>query len=365
MSKSTITYLLNEETIQSFTTHESVEALNTTYWNQINANVESLTKTEREVFFKLTQYAVKHVGVAYLTANTMAKLVDRSRSTIMRAYRTLKALNMIEIINCKRKSDNRQTASIIRLLPLNVEDTPETAPACESNSEVASEVDAVENVQSDKAKSSVESNVDLENETQSDTQAKQSVRHQKTFSLSTIKSFKDLTFDSHRECSALTVLNAFSIDQSLIRAIQPLALSTSKQVELLNGGIVAHLQIALSRKYPAFLRNFDILAHLDAIQSAAIRTAFVAKRKQVRNVVGYFLKTLTTLIDAELAELAVDIAIEAAEVEGYVGYDAVVYARHEAKGLAHGSALERVISLIDEHYGIKNQTKITEVSAHG
>lgn len=359
MSKSTITYLLNEETIQSFTTHESIEALNTTYWNQINANGESLTKTEREIYYKLSQYAVKHLGAAYLTANTMAKLVEKSRSTVMRAYRTLKALDMIEIINCKRKSDNRQTASIIRLLPLQVEDTAEIEPACESNSEVASEVDAVENVQSDKSKSSVESI----NETQSDTQADQFVRHQKTFSLSSSKALKDLTFDNHRECSALEVLNAFSINQSLIRAMQPLALSTSKQVELLNGGIITHLQIALSRKFPAFLRNLDLSAYTDAIQSAAVRTAYVSKRKQVRNIVGYFLRTLVVLISETLAELAADITIEAAEVEGYTGYVAVMYARREAKGISQGSALERVLALIDEHYGITNQT--TEVMQIG
>lgn len=355
-----IEYLLNEQTIKKFTTHDTVESLNETYWAQINANSEALTKTEREIYYKLSKYSVKYPGAAYLTANSMAKLVEKSRSTVMRAYRTLKALGMIEVIPCKRKSDNRQTASIIRLLPLQVEDTAEIEPACESNSEVAGEVDTVENVQSDKAKSSLESI----NETQDDTQGLPEVTHQEPLSLSNIKSFKDLTFDTGK-CSALTVLNAFNIDQSLIRAIQPLALSTSKQVELLNGGIVTHLQIALSRKYPAFMRNFDILAHLDAIQSAAIRTAYVAKRKQIRNIVGYLLKTLTTLIDAELAELAADIAVEASEVEGYAGYDAVMYARREAKGLARGSALERVISLIDEHYGITNLTNNTEVSAHG
>lgn len=360
MPKSAITYLLNEETIKQFTTHDSIEALNETYWAQINANSANLTKTEREIYYKLSQYAVKYPGVAYLTANTMAKLIDRSRSTIMRAYKTLKALGMISIINCKRKSDNRQTASIIRLLPLNVEDTVKNAPACESNNEVASEVDAVENVQSDKAKSSVESI----NETQSDTQAKQSVRHQKTFSLNSFKA-KDLKpFDSHRDCSALDVLNAFNIDQSLIRAIQPLALPAAKQVELLNGGIVTHLQIALSRKYPAFLRSLDLSAYTDAIQSAAIRTAYVSKRKHVQNIVGYFLRTLVVLISESFAELAADIAVEAAEVEGYTNYDAVVFARYEAKSLAQGTALDSVLTLIDEYYGINqtNQTN-TEVIA--
>ena len=356
MSKSTITYLLNEETIQSFTTHESVEALNTTYWNQINANGESLTKTEREIYFKLTQYAIKHLGASYLTANTMAKLVEKSRSTVMRAYRTLKALDMIEIINCKRKSDNRQTASIIRLLPLNVEVTAENAPAYESNSEVASEVDTDENVQSDKAKSSVKSI----NETQDDTQGLPEVTHQEPLSFKALKDLK--TFDKG-EWSALTVLNAFNINQSLIRATQPLALSATKQFELLNGGIVIHLQIALSRKFRAFMRNFDILAHLDAIQSAAVRTAFVAKRKQVRNIVGYFLRTLVALISESFAELATEIATESTEIEGYTGYDAVVFARYEAKSLAHGSALEHVTALINEYYGITNQTKITEVIA--
>lgn len=358
MPKSAITYLLNEETIKQFTTHDSVDALNATYWAQINANNEALTKTEREIYYKLSQYSVKHIGVAYLTANSMAKLIDKSRSTVMRAYKTLKALGMIEIINCKRKSDNRQTASIIRILPLHVEVTAETASDCESNSEVAGEVDTVENVQSDKAKSSLESI----NETQNATQGLPSVTHQEPLSLNSFQA-KDLkTFDTD-DCSALTVLNAFNIDQSLIRAIQPLALSTSKQVELLNGGIVAHLQIALSRKFPAFMRNFDILAHIDAVQSAAIRTAYVAKRKQVRNTVGYFLRTLVVLVCEALEELAVDIAVEAADIEGYTGYNAVVFARYEAKSLAQGSALERVTALIDEHYGITNQT--TEVMQIG
>ena len=118
-----------------------------------------------------------------------------------------------------------------------------------------------------------------------------------------------------------------------------MALSTPKQVELLNGGIVTHLQIALSRKYPAFLRNFDLSAYTDAVQSAAVRTAYVSKRKQVRNVVGYFLKTLVALISESFAELAVDIAVEAADIGGYTGYDAVIFARYEAKSLAQGSAL--------------------------
>lgn len=366
MPKSTITLILNTETIQSFTTHDTVESLNATYWAQINANSANLTKTEREIYYKLSQYSVKYPGAAYLTANTMAKLIDRSRSTVMRAYKTLKALGMIEIINCKRKSDNRQTASIIRILPLHVEDTVENTPTCESNSEVASEVDAVENVQSDKAKSNVESKLIAQDETQDATQGNcQNATPVSSLSISSykaLKDLKDLTFDNHRECNALEVLNAFSIDQSLIRAIQPLALPAAKQVEILNGGIVAHLQIALSRKFAAFLRNFDILAHIDAIQSAAIRTAYVSKRKQVRNIVGYFLRTLVALISESFAELAADIAIEAATVEGYTGYDAVVFARYEAKGLAQGSALERVLAMLDEYYGITNQTKITEVS---
>lgn len=362
MSKSTITYLLNEQTTQSFTTHDSIEALNSTYWTQINANSANLTKTEREIYFKLTQHAAKYVGVAYLTANTMAKLVEKSRSTVMRAYRTLKALNMIEVIPCKRKSDNRQTASIIRILPLIVEVTVENARGLKTDIDVSVAEDSAEKPASNQAKSSVELNADLENATQDDTQGSgQNDTPLNSLSLNSLEALNLKPFDKG-ECSGLEVLNAFGIDQSLIRAIQPLALPTSKQVELLNGGIVTHLQIALSRNYLAFMRNFDILAHLDAIQSAAVRTAFVAKRKQIRNIVGYFLKTLTTLIDAELAELAADIAIEAAEIGGYTAYDAVVFARYEVKALAHGYALERVVALVNEHYGI-NQTKITEVIA--
>ena len=358
-----IEYLLNEQTIKKFTTHDTVEALNATYWEQINANSANLTKTEREIYFKLTQYAAKYPGAAYLTANTMATLIDKSRSTVMRAYKTLKALGMIEVIPCKRKSDNRQTASIIRILPLNVEVTAENTRGLKTDTDVPVAEDNAEKPVSNQAKSSVELNADLGNATQDATQGNgQNDTPLNSLSLNSLEALNLKTFDNH-DCNAIEVLNAFNIDQSLIRAIQPLALSTSKQVELLNGGIVTHLQIALSRSYPAFMRNFDILAHLDAIQSAAIRTAYVAKRKQVRNVVGYFLKTLNTLIDAELAGLAADIAVETAEVGGYTGYDAVVFARYEAKSLAHGSGLERVLALIDEYYGINQTNQITEVIA--
>gem|GEM_PF-1891124 len=361
MPRSAITYLLNEETIKQFTTHDSIEALNATYWEQINANSANLTKTEREIYFKLTQYAAKYPGAAYLTANTMATLIDMSRSTVMRAYRTLKALNMIEVISCKRKSDNRQTASIIRLLPLNVEATAENTRGLKTDTDVPVAEDNAGKFVSNQAKSRVEFNIDLENATQDATQGNgQNDTPLNSLSLNSLKALNLKTFENH-ECSAIEILNAFNVDQSLIRAIQPLALSTSKQVELLNGGIVAHLQIALSRKFPAFLRSLDLSAYTDAIQSAAVRTAYVAKRKQIRNIVGYFLRTLVALISESFAELAADTAVEAAEVGGYVGYSAMVYARHEAKGLAQGSGLERVLALIDEYYGITNQT--TEVIA--
>ncbi len=363
MPKAAITYLLNEQTIKQFTTHDTVESLNATYWAQINANSANLTKTERSVYFKLTQYAVKHVGVAYMTATTMAKLIDKSRSTVMRAYRTLKALNMIEVINCKRKSDNRQTASIIRIMPLQVEDTAENARGLKTDTDVPVTEDNAEKPVSNQAKSSVELNADLENATQDATQGSgQNDTPLNSLSLNSLKALNLKTFDKG-ECGTLEVLNAFNIDQSLIRAIQPLALSTAKQVELLNGGIVTHLQIALSRKFTAFMRNFDILAHLDEIQSAAVRTAYVSKRKQVRNTVGYFLKTLVVLISETLAELATDIAVEAAEVEGHAGYDAAIFARYEAKSLAQGIALERVTALINKHYGINQTNQTTEVIA--
>ena len=362
MPKSPIALILNTETIKQFTTHDSIEALNKTYWAQINANSANLTKTEREIYYKLSQYSVKYPGAAYLTANTMAKLIDRSRSTVMRAYRTLKALNMIEVINCKRKSDNRQTASIIRILPLHVEDTVENARGLKMDTDVPVAEDNAEKPTANQAKSNAELISNSKDATQDATQGTgENDTPLNSLSLNSLKALNLKAFDTD-DCNAIETLNAFNIDQSLIRAIQPLALSTSKQVELLNGGIVTHLQIALSRKFAAFMRNFDLSAYTDAIQSAAIRTAFVAKRKQVRNLVGYFLKTLTTLIDAELAELATDIAVEAAEIEGYTGYNAVVFARFEAKGLAQGSALEYVTALINEHYGINQTNQTTEVS---
>ncbi len=162
----------------------------------------------------------------------------------------------------------------------------ENARGLKTDTDVPVAEDSAEKPVSNQSKSNVELNADLENATQDATQGNgQNDTPLNSLSLNSLKALNLKTFDTG-ECSALEVWNAFAIDQSLIRTIQPLALSTSKQVELLNGGIVTHLQIALSRKFPAFMRNFDILAHLDAIQSAAVRTAYVAKRKQIRNIVA-------------------------------------------------------------------------------
>ena len=102
--KTAITLVLNESTLSSLSNHKDVDAINATYWAQVTANGDVLTKADRNVYFTISKHAVKYPGVAYLSANSIAKMVECSRATVMRAFKKLRTLNMIEILNAKRKS---------------------------------------------------------------------------------------------------------------------------------------------------------------------------------------------------------------------------------------------------------------------
>ncbi|MGX8235790.1 hypothetical protein [Exiguobacterium undae] len=343
MSLKNITHILNTETLAAMTTHDSVDELNATYWAQVTANGDQLTKLEREAYFRLNQFALRYVGVAYLSANKLATIVGCGRATIFRAFKKLRSLGMIEVLNAKRRSDNRQTANIVRILPLPIE---EMAPANEMVSEVPSAEKESKKHDSDKGKTTKEAKElnDSQGAIENGPQAAQQNDPPLISSLLSSFSLSSQPFDT----TPNEILSAFSVGTELTRAIHPLAIPVEQRLELLTKGIANHVRSVLSRQFPLFVRNFDLLAYVRQIESAAIRTAYVAKQKNLRSVTGYFLSVVISLVRDEMAQMAAEIAMEEAEGEGLSGYAAMAYARYVAQEYASGEGVTQVRSIIDE-----------------
>lgn len=58
------------------------------------------------------------------------------------------------------------------------------------------------------------------------------------------------------------------------------------------------------------MRNFDVLKHLNLVKSAVSRTVFVSKQREVKNLLGYFMKTLGSLLREEFKDMIVDFVHE-------------------------------------------------------
>ena len=324
--KTAITLILNESTLSSLTNHKDVDAINATYWAQVTANGDVLTKADRNVYFTISKHAVKYPGVAYLSANSIAKMVECSRATVMRAFKKLRTLNMIEILNAKRKSDNRQTANILRMLPVAAENVvaensliqpQENEVTHSTHTDVPVSKGNAEKHDANQAKSNAESKLIAQDATQDVTQGNaQNATPLNSFSLSPSEAPKDLkTFEgaNARECGAL---DAFNVPVELQRAFE-LPITDAKKFELLNSNdsrsIATYANHALSAEFPTLMRNFDVLKYARLVESAAVRTAFVAKRKSIRNLVAYFLRTFVALLQAALVEMAIDLTLDAVE----------------------------------------------------
>lgn len=363
MSKSAITLVLNESTLSSLSNHKDVDAINATYWAQVTANGDVLTKADRNVYFTISKHAVKYPGVAYLSANSIAKMVECSRATVMRAFKKLRTLNMIEILNAKRKSDNRQTANILRMIPVVAENSTVEQGKIEvvasGNTETPEMNDSIEKAVSDKAKSNVEMIPNSQDATQDATQGTgENETPLNSLSLSSSKAPKDLkAFEgaTARECGAL---DAFNVPVELQRALLSLPITDAKKFELLNSNdsrsIATYATNALAAEFPSLMRNFDVLKYVAMIESAAVRTAFVAKQKHVRNLVAYFLRTFVELLRADLVELAIDLTLDAVE-DAFESQECYVSVAEETAAMWAPNCAQVVVNAVMERVEAMDQ----------
>lgn len=303
MAKSMITYILNDETLRKLSNHADKDAVNKTYWYHVDHNCDTLTKTERTILKTLSHYMVKFAGVAYTSRATLAKAVGCSVKTVQRAYNKFRELGIIEIIAAKRQSDMRQTANILRLVP---------APVA-----VADEVETPV-VPQDVPQGNCE-NVPALN---------RSLPNNKQQDLKTFENKRERADNSGGESvvSPQQTLDAFDVPTEIQRALAPLCLDVAHLLTLVNPNdtrsIANHVKHALIADFPKVAVNFDMNDYVAEITSAALRTAWVAKRKPVGNVAGYFLKTLVNELRKAFMALTVECLAEIAVEElGDISYE--------------------------------------------
>ena len=92
-------------------------------------------------------------------------------------------------------------------------------------------------------------------------------------------------------------LEAFGVPSEFYQAVFPLGLSTQDIVSLYTKSIAKGVEQELAPHYPEQAKVFHVEQYLDVVKTAAVRTRFVINsnkgtRKEIRNVVGYFLRTL-------------------------------------------------------------------------
>lgn len=97
--------------------------------------------------------------------------------------------------------------------------------------------------------------------------------------------------------SKTETLEAFGVPSEFYQAVFPLGLSTQDIVSLYTKSIAKGVEQELAPHYPEQAKAFHVEQYLDVVKAAAVRTRFVINsnkgtRKEIRNVVGYFLRTL-------------------------------------------------------------------------
>lgn len=269
-----LTLILNNATLQSLANHANKDELNTTFAAHRDRIKDELTKTEREIFFMLACYSVKYYGVSWLSHKTIAGDLGCSTKTVQRAFNKFVSLGAVEVFVAKRPQDRRQTANIVRFVKV-----AETAE-CPVNVE------------------EIETNV-----------------HPRTTFLNT-NNLKPNTFEQKPTADAQPapvasvtkqdLATAYDIPADVVYATNAVRLSDRKFVELFanNGAVLrdALFKRATNDALTPMLVRWDLTnpVYLRCLKSAAVRTAYVAKQRPIRNVTAYFIATYCDLVVKEM-----------------------------------------------------------------
>lgn len=125
--KKRIDVIASEEAYTNLSRFEELEDLNKTVrahrdlirMNVTRSDVQARLITLLEL---LKRHSCKQIGVSYMCKNTIAEKLEVSYKTVQRLMSKLESLGLIKQIATKRKSDMRQTANAIIIIPFIVEE---------------------------------------------------------------------------------------------------------------------------------------------------------------------------------------------------------------------------------------------------
>lgn len=272
MSKFAI--ILSNEALANLANHTDKADVNASHAYHRDRLRDELNQTDFNVLFLISQHSVKYPGVSFMAKSTMADKLECSPRTVQRSIAKLAELGAIEVFSARRRGgDKRQTANVLRLVrrPAEPADTPTDTPVVSP-----------------------------------------------TNSFTNPKTYKDLkikTFEAKPTAEAQPAVasvskqelaDAYDIPQEIVYATNAVRLSDRKFIELFsnNGAVLrdAIFKRATDDALTPLLVRWDLTnpAYLACLKSAAIRTAYVAKHRNVRNVTAYFIATYCDLVVKEM-----------------------------------------------------------------
>lgn len=272
MSKFAI--ILSNEALTNLANHNDKNDVNASHAYHRDRLRDELNKTDQNVFFLISQHSVKYFGVSYMSNATMGKKLECSPRTVQRSIAKLSKLGAIEVFAARRKTgDKRQTANVLRLVRRPAEDCH-----AECHTKSVTPIDSLLNPKTNK---------DL-----------------KTFEAKPTEQAPAVASVTKQELA-----EAYDIPQEAVYATNAVRLSDRKFVELFsNNGAV--LRDALFKRVtddaltPLLVRwELTNPVYLACLKSAAIRTAYVAKQRPIRNITAYFIATYCDLVIKEMQDI--------------------------------------------------------------
>ena len=118
MAKQKIQIIASEETYKNLQTFADISELNEAVRAHKERFKDDLTKSAVKVLDLLHRYSAKYTGVSFLLKNTIAKELEISRRTVIRACQQLESLGIIRQYEMKRKTDMMQTSNAIVIQPI-------------------------------------------------------------------------------------------------------------------------------------------------------------------------------------------------------------------------------------------------------
>ena len=103
--------------LNDYKTFDDVQEMNLHVKKHVSKHYYEMNDTDREALYFISRYSVKYPGASHLKVETIAKAINRSRSTAKRVITKLIKLGIIERVTTLRKIKGGQGANIYRILP--------------------------------------------------------------------------------------------------------------------------------------------------------------------------------------------------------------------------------------------------------